>query len=377
MTASALQTWLHELRPQLRGFLQHMQEEEYSYCKFSYSGDRYTRSDPWGLANLVFAVRILCITSLIHELSEQERAGIAQSILAFSAKDGTIFDPLLTKRTLQEQYPIARVIKCLKRRKFKKLFFPKADQGIIQIRRAETRQAFASLRLLRQSPHRPFSIPLTESEIEQYLAELDWGTPWGAGSHFNHLLFFLRMNQVFFPERYSFEKIEALIHHAVQWVNERQSEKDGCWYTGNPPLFEKINGAMKVINGLHAVGIEAFHHAKALTDTALSGINDAHACDNFNIVYVLYGAHKVLSDYRRAEIEQFLLNRLAIYHDFYWPEYGGFSFHKQHAADNLYGKKLTLGLPEPDIHGTAMFLWGIALIDNMLQLGLHFTIPIN
>ncbi len=66
-----------------------------------------------------------------------------------------------------------------------------------------------------------------------------------------------------------------------------------------------------------------------------------------------------------------------MYTDYYWPGYGGFSFYKDRANDIYYGKKITKGLAEPDIHGTAMFVWGIALIDKILNLGLNFKIPLN
>ena len=142
-------------------------------------------------------------------------------------------------------------------------------------------------------------------------------------------------------------------------------------------MIQKINGAMKVITGYHAAGIYDIPYAKRLIDTALLGINDSEACSNFNIVYVLYGATRVEPEYRKNEIEDFILKRLDIYRGYYWPEYGGFSFHKDRANDILYGTKISAGRNEPDIHGTVMFIWGISVMNAIIDLGIDWKIPLN
>lgn len=168
------------------------------------------------------------------------------------------------------------------------------------------------------------------------------------------------------------------IAKACIWIATIQSKTDGCWYSGSKvSLNPKINGAMKVLTGFHAAGIYDVPYSKKLIDTALTGINDTEACSNFNIVYVLYGTGIVEPVYRRAEIEAFLLNRLKLYEKYYWSEYGGFSFHLGRANDIYYGRKITRGLAEPDIHGTIMFVWGIALINQVLNLGLCWKVPLN
>ena len=99
--------------------------------------------------------------------------------------------------------------------------------------------------------------------------------------------------------------------------------------------------------------------------------------DNFNIVYVLYCANKLAPNYRFDDIEKFLMNRLNLYKEYYHPEYGGFSFYKNQSNNVLYGKKLAESKNEPDIHGTIMFTWGLALIDKMIGLNLDFKVPLN
>ncbi len=361
--------WLHELKPNLRSFLKLMQENDYAYFKYSFSGDLYTLHDRWGLANTVFAVRILYITGLLDELSSLQKHNLYKSIINFSDSNGTFSDPLLHYYSFKEK--ILRTKAIIRSKGLKTLFFETDNQ----IKRAETRQTFAALYLLGHTPPKPFPVAKDKQDIYKYLNSYNWKQPYSAGGNLNHLLFFLRINEELFPQNKN--NSEDLINYIIDWVNKIQSPIDGCWYSGKTSLFQKINGAMKILNGFHSACRYKVNYAKQLIDTVLSAINDIQACDNFNIVYVLYGASRVEPDYRKDEIRNFLLNRLRIYEEFYFRSPGGFSFNKRYAQPNIYGKTINKGLPEPDIHGTAMFVWGIAIIDNMINLGLDWKIPLN
>jgi len=70
----------------------------------------------------------------------------------------------------------------------------------------------------------------------------------------------------------------------------------------------------------------------------------------------------------KEEIKDFMLNRLAIYKEYYYPNMGGFSFYKNRSNRSYYGAIITRGRNEPDIHGTVMFLWGISLIAQVLNI---------
>ena len=358
--------WLDNLKESCWGFLNDIENEDFSYFKYSYSGDLFTNTNNWGLANSVYATKILYISKLLDRLTHQQKENIYQKIKVFFQKNGYIYDPVLTQFSLKNQ--VKRVLGKMSSR---------AIQYQEEVRRAETRQSFAALYLIGKRPHQPFlGIPYSEASIDQYLSQLNWSTPWAAGSHFSHLLFFLRMNAELFG--YQEAVSSKLIQYAVQWINNIQNKQDGAWYVGTDvSLPQKINGAMKILTGLHAANIDKFNYANQLVDTALSGVNDSEACSNFNIVYVLYACHKVVPNYRKTEIVEFLLKRIELYRQFYYPNYGGFSFHRNKANDKLYGKVITAGKDEPDIHGTVMFVWGLSLINQMIDLGLDFEVPIN
>ena len=163
----------------------------------------------------------------------------------------------------------------------------------------------AALYLLDSRPDSPYTlIPYSAPGVSKYLEVLDWSLPWGAGSRFSHLMFYLWYNARVL--NYNEDKADASIKSCLLWISKIQSKDDGCWYTGdNVSLVQKINGAMKVLTGFHAANIYDIPYAKQLIDTALIGVNDIEACSNFNIVYVLYAACKVEPEYRKAEVADF------------------------------------------------------------------------
>ncbi|MFW9996545.1 MAG: hypothetical protein ACFFD4_31160, partial [Candidatus Odinarchaeota archaeon] len=164
-----------------------------------------------------------------------------------------------------------------------------------------------------------------------------------------------------------FDHNDQLVDVTIDWLNRIQ-RVDGSWYTGNISLAHKINGAMKILTGLKIVD-EPIPNPEKLTDLCLGTINDEQACDNFNVVYVLYNCAKQLEfSYRKKEIEEFCIDRLKKYTKYYHPDIGGFSFYPNKSNIYYYGARITKGLNEPDIHGTLMFVWGISLISRILDI---------
>ncbi len=354
--------WLSDMDSKIGGFIDAMSEQNYSRFRYSYSGDIKINGRKPGLANSVFAAKILYTTGLLEQLSTEKKGNLTKSILKYT-RDGYLYDPALTQSGFWSR------------------LFGKEDKNTLvsaeDIRRAETRQSFAALHSLGTKPGEPFkNIPYTQEGVTEFLRSFDWSRPWNAASHFSHLLFFLHNNAQMLDFRQ--EEAEKLTSRAVEWVGNLQSDEDGCWYSGkNVPLYEKINGALKIFTGLHAAGITEVDYPEKIIDTALSAVNDTEACSNFNIAYILYSCNLLIPEYRLDEIKEFLLDRLDIYREFYYPDYGGFSFHRNKANEALYGKVISQGKDEPDIHGTNMFILGIAVIDKILNLGLNYKIPLN
>jgi hypothetical protein len=347
--------WLYNLRPQVSYFLETMQSQNIQgFYRYSYSGDIYDDSFKWNVGSSVFALKIYYTLGI--ENSEAIKAATTH-IQSFIHQDGLIYDDFIYKKGRLRNF-----LSAIKHNNLENLF----NQ---QYKRAETRQCYSALMLHHQLPKQQIkiSIPNTEKEIDAYLNKLNWQHPWGAGSHFSHLMFFLNLahktNQI---DKEIFEK---LINYAISWINSLQNANDGSWYSGNPSARFKVNGAMKILTGLLAVDKVEFAYPEKLIDLCLNVSNDETACDNFNIILVLNYASKLLyRGYRQQEIEAFALNRLKIYKKHYYKDKGGFSFLSRQANIRYYGVKITKGFNEPDIHGTIMFVWGISIIAQILNI---------
>lgn len=356
--------WLRDIDRRVFEFVLKMGNEDFTYFKYSLSGDIYGSSKRWGLGQAVFATKILYMLNKMGEIEGYRKDNLSKFIRSFQRSNGYIYDPLISKIV---SYP-----------NFKRFLQERNLEGLrnISVKRAETRQAFAALFCLSTAPEAPFlHIPYSEEKVERYLSSLGWKQPWSAGSHFSHLLFFLKVNRDMF--NYEPELSAHLTEYAIKWVNKLQSDTDGTWHDGEVSLFQKINGSMKILTGFATANYFSLNFTEKFIDTILSGINNDNACDNFNIIYCLSFVTR-LTDYRKEEINKFCIDRLKIYQQYYHENDGGFSFYIDRANDTYYGAKITRGLNEPDIHGTAMFIWGVTLISRILKLeGLDFREPVT
>lgn len=359
-----IQQWLTEIKERIPIFLTRLKNSNKpGFYRYSLTGDCLDHTVHWGLGQAVFVAKILY---MLNQLTEELSSELSSFITVFQNREGYIHDPIIERLSLSR-----RVYNMIRQGDFANLFNE-------QTKRAETRQAFAALRCLGHSPPLPFlRLPYTKKEITSFIHRLNWKYPWGAASHVSHLLFFLKNNRDLFQVHEA--ETEELIDHAFREVNFYRRE-DGSWHSHKAkiPLHQKINGAMKMMTGYEAAARDDFENAEGLIDLCLSAVHDRHACDHFNIVCVLYYCSRKIS-YRKPEIELFFSDRLKQYRKHYWPEEGGFSFHQGRANDIYYEAKITRGLPEPDIHGTILFLWGISLIADFLKVkdSLGFRIPIT
>jgi len=347
--------WIFELKDKVPVFLDKLKGKNRGFFHYSLTGDLYSENENWGLGNTVFATKIYYTLDMIDSLPEDENRSSINFIKSFQRSDGSIYDPLISTKV-----PLINRLYAAKNLDFSNFWAQKT-------KRAETRQSFSALLLLNSRPDLPYlQIPYTVERIDKYLSSLDWNKPYGAGSHFSHLLFFLQINKEMFGI-YE-ESTDELIGYAINWINKLQSPEDGGWYQGRSiSLPQKINGAMKVITGLKAVNKVSFSYPEKLIDLCLSTANLEQACNILDVVYVFCYANELTGgNYRYRDIEDFCYKWLRICREHYFPEIGGFSFFKHKANQSYYGAKITKGLNEPDIHGTVLLLWGIALISQIL-----------
>lgn len=349
--------WLYDLKNEVQTFLSHQKSSvKKGYYHYSYSGDIFDENINWNVGSSVFALKLYYLLGIEKN---QDVLDTINYIKSFQNKD-KIYDHFIFQKGFMRN-----LLGSLKNKNFSNLLNH-------QYKSAETRQSLSALMLYGELPDNlKLDIPTSKEEIEKHLNDLNWNEPWGAGSHFSHLMFFYRvakeMGQI------SLKEYDTYTNIAIEWINNIYHTDTGGWYKGDQTNRYVVNGAMKILTGLIAVDKVFIPNPEALIDTCLEATNDLDACDNFNIILVLnYASKQLQRNYRQKEIEIFALNRLQKYKAHYKKEQGGFSFFLNGANTRYYGAKITKGLNEGDIHGTVLFMWGISIIIQILGLESEF-----
>jgi hypothetical protein len=340
--------FVNDLKNKMPLFVAQMEDKNISgKYRFSYTGDIYGQSSHWGLGQSAFAARILYIYDVINE---KQVESITNYINTFKHSNGSYYDECIAKSTF-----VNRLLKSIR---YINLEFLTNKIN----KRAETRQALATLITLKKKIPEYLESNLKNINVKQYFENLDWDKPWGSGSHINHLIFFIKYSSVI-----SENEKDAIYLEIEQYLNDL-TQLDG-FYNMHTKLSnsEKIGGIMKILMGLSLINKEQYFVKKSFIDFALDEMIACDACENFNTLYVLYYCNKHL-DYRKEDIQNFALKEVSNWMSYYHSEFGAYSFYQGKAGNMYYGAKITKGLNEPDLHGSAMFAWGILVVAEILGL---------
>ena len=220
---------------------------------------------------------------------------------------------------------------------------------------AETKQAISTLNQIGvEFTEYAAGYPNDEVSIKKFSNSLDWSKPWNAGAQLSGVCIF---NSYLLNKNNIREIMDDILKKLVQ--------SDGAYYLGkNIGHSEKINGAMKVITGMDWLGIE-IHKPKELIDICLSHKPNSEGCDLVDVVYVLFKCNQ-LTDYRNEDIKVYLERLLPSIMSHYHADYGGFSYFKNKSQTHYYGVEISKGLNTPDIHGTTLLVWALAMIFKIL-----------
>ena len=143
------------------------------------------------------------------------------------------------------------------------------------------------------------------------------------------------------------------------------------------PINLKINGAMKMFVAMKTAGIDEFEDSKKIIDLCLKSLNYGNACNHFNIIFILFCSTLISPNYRSDEIIKYLITRIYLYKKYWKDEYGAFSFFENNSNHNYLGCSITKGFNEPDMHASHLFMWGIILIDIILNRKSSYRLPIT
>jgi len=175
-------------------------------------------------------------------------------------------------------------------------------------------------------------------------------------------MFFLSVNRRVFHRS---DNYEVLVEEILALLAHLRDPHTGTWFRGNPSLRLKLNGAMKVLTGLHWLDRPNLQ-GNSLLDFALSQPFEEDGCGFLNRLYVVHEAAKMSpSGYRAGEIRDLAWKALRAALRFQRSD-GGFSFYESHSQTSYYGALVSKGLPVSDLHGCAMITWAIGLCVDML-----------
>ena len=238
--------------------------------------------------------------------------------------------------------------------------FPLLEKDI-QTRKAETRQAIVSLMLLGSQPDKPITnIPNTAKSVQEFILNLPWETPYGAGSHAGHLLVFHYINQHIL----GYNNQSNLINVITEELDKIRNTTIGLWHKSNPPPRQIVNGTMKIAAAYKFCNIP-LPNPKSIIDYCLKASNEDQGCDNADIIFALHQAMQFTS-YREDEIKQFALDRISIVKKFKF-ENQGFAFSLTKPRRSYYGVQMTTGSElEADVHGTFLSCWTLSMLADIL-----------
>lgn len=239
---------------------------------------------------------------------------------------------------------------------------------------AETKQAIATLAEVGQMSHHPYQgFPQTLRALQTYLTQLDWSKPWASGAHLATIAVFFRHEAPrFMPQ----SQIDGLLVYCRQFVDSLVDRTTGAYFrSGSPDYDERVNGAMKLLTAL-AWFDWPIHLPEALIDSTLSQLPKAEGCHLVDAVYVLHRC-TLQTDYRKGDIQAYLLRLVEMMQAHYNPADGGFSYHAGRSQGHFHAAQLGYGYPCSDIHGTTLLTWASAMILNMFDAaqGWHLIKP--
>lgn len=121
---------------------------------------------------------------------------------------------------------------------------------------------------------------------------------------------------------------------------------------------------MKVITGLDWIN-KQIHEPEKLIDFCLGSNLSSEGCDLVDLVYVLYMSTKN-TNHRKKEVIDFLEIVLEIISRNKYKN-SGYSYYYNKTQMYYYGLKINIGINLPDLHGTLLLNWAIAMIAEVCE----------
>jgi hypothetical protein len=338
-------------------FIDKLRLKDNSGFRWTIAGDLFKVGKKCGSPQAAFTLRIMKILNILDKDDEKI---IFNRLLNTHNTNNTYTDKCVTFSSIP-----SRIYQFIKTRNIDHIY-NKFNQ------RAQTRQVIAALVNLNKKPENIYlPIDPTSESVSKFLHNLNWNNPWGAASHLNGLIFFIKYSSLIDSKKN--ELYDAIENTLRLYLNE-----DGSFSKAGKSLSleEKVGSFMKIIMAFSLIDRHNDWINNNMIDISLEFSNslcNKDACKSFNTLYVLSKCAKL--GYKTTEIETFIIQEVNMIQQYYYEEYSAFSFYKNKSQIRFHFGFITKGLNEPDLHGTAMYVWALYLIAEAL--GIHKELELN
>ena len=311
-----------------------------------------------------YALKINYTLGIWEKLKDESKSEWAEYIKSFQKKDSVFPSNSFIDSAMIEGYKNFsnyKKIKNLSKRTLSLLnlhdYQGVGHQLSIAVK-AETKQAISTLAEAGFENHKKYlDFERNSTDIHHYIESLDWQKPWSAGAQFANLCVFTKTQ---------LEDNDAQRGILSDKILEYLDTDTGFYFLSKKPSSSQlINGAMKVISGLNWLDIP-IHYPKKIIDYCLQVKPSSEGCDLVDIIYVLYQASQQ-TNYRQSEIVNYVDSLCEIIFSHYYPNEGGFSYYKNKSQLYYYGLLTSKGKDVPDIHGTILLVWALAMIFSITE----------
>jgi hypothetical protein len=249
-----------------------------------------------------------------------------------------------------------------------------SPEELTNVRRFITRNCAMTLLRWGELPLYPLrhdDVFSTSREMIDYLDNLHWHNPWGAGSWAGAAIWFQHVNRQLGADDGAGDDI---IRAGVEWLEQHQDPETGTWSDGSeiaPHVL--INGIFKVwMNLLGATDFKVQYPDRVVdlcidglqSDPVLQGTPDA--CSIFDVALVLDVALR-FTDHRRSEVAD-IMQRCVDSFRMMARSDGAFSYGPDGSLQNHGGLALAPHRLQSDASGTSINVNGLALVCNLCGL---------
>ncbi len=333
----AVPAWIRGLRRGLTAFLEKVRYPG-AYGRFRYAPDGCIL--PHESISSRYAFDILDWINAYQDLRKHEQAEWVTYLLSFQdANTGEFWSAELGRLCTPESEG--------------------ANPGYL-MRRMLTRNTSSMLQRMGQAPRYVLRYPEADSFTDKstlinHLSSSPWDTnPWGAGSHAG-----TTARMLWERLKRGEEEYRLPVKWAIDYLQGIQDPESGLWGSPSCPLYERINGAFKVVaRMINTFGILPAYPERII-DSVFAHYEDPTyeltGCNEFDNIWLLAAALRT-TDHRREEIEHLVAGRLAFIQPFTKDD-GGFSFFKEVCiTTNAQVQLVDSPRPQGDMVGTATFV---------------------